>query len=123
MDPSTTYSFWGALLLLVLAFWRYVDQRVKATNQAYWYVITLESQREGGFRQLPQAREDRLSHASGVFFKRLGNQVEYLLVQANRDPQEWVLPKGHIKPGNGRRRPLCARCVRRLECGHASRAN
>src|SRR6476661_397674 len=29
------------LLLLAAAFWRYFDQRQKATNQAYWYVITV----------------------------------------------------------------------------------
>ena len=27
--------------LLVLALWRYMEQRFKATNQAYWSVITL----------------------------------------------------------------------------------
>lgn len=28
------------------AFWRYVDQRYKATEQAYWYLITLEGSRK-----------------------------------------------------------------------------
>lgn len=88
-----------SVLLLVLAFWRYVDQRVKATNQAYWYIITLESQAEGGFRQPLESPGDGLSHAGGVVFRRTGDRVEYLLVQAKRAPQDWVLPKGHIKAG------------------------
>jgi 8-oxo-dGTP pyrophosphatase MutT (NUDIX family) len=85
--------------VLVLAFWRYVDQRVKATNQAYWYILTLEGQRESGYRQPSQAQADGSSHAGGVVFRRVDDQVEYLLVQAKNAPQEWVLPKGHIEPG------------------------
>src|ERR1051325_8019450 len=27
------------IALFALAFWRYVDQRVKAINQAYWFII------------------------------------------------------------------------------------
>jgi len=88
-----------SLPLMFLAFWRYVDQRVKATNQAYWYILTLESQREGGFRQASETQADGPSLAGGVVFRRVYNLVEYLLVQAKNAPQEWVLPKGHIKPG------------------------
>ena len=40
--------------LLVLTFWRYVDQRAKATNQAYWYIITLEGSSDGALRQQSQ---------------------------------------------------------------------
>jgi ADP-ribose pyrophosphatase YjhB (NUDIX family) len=36
-----------------------------------------------------------------VVFKRVGGQVKYLLVQAKNAPQEWVLSKGHIEPGEG----------------------
>lgn len=88
-----------SVALLVLAFWRYVDQRVKATSQAYWYVITLEGQREGGYRQPPPDQAHRPSHAGGVVYRRDADQVEYLLVQAKNSAQECVLPKGHIDPG------------------------
>ena len=84
--------------VLLLAFWRYVDQRLKATNQAYWYIITLESQKKDGYRhQTETTNKDGLSHAGGVVFRRNKNQVEYLLVQASNVPNEWVLPKGHIE--------------------------
>lgn len=37
---------WGLVLLCVvlacLSFWRYIERRFKATQQAYWYVITLD---------------------------------------------------------------------------------
>jgi len=89
--------------MLLLAFWRYVDQRVKATNQAYWYIITLESERESGYRALVKADRNAASHAGGVVRRRAGEQMEYLLVQAKISPQEWVLPKGHIEPGEGMR--------------------
>lgn len=96
-----------SMALLVLAFWRYVDQRVKATSQAYWYVITLEGQREGGYRQPPpdQAHRPspdqahRPSHAGGGVYRHDADQVKYLLVQAKNSAQEWVLPKGHVDPG------------------------
>jgi ADP-ribose pyrophosphatase YjhB (NUDIX family) len=84
--------------LLVLAFWRYVDQRVKATNQAYWYIITLESQQSGGYRAPSGASVGAPSHAGGVVFRESGVAKEYLLVQARLSPQEWVLPKGHVEP-------------------------
>ncbi len=85
--------------LLALAFWRYVDQRVKATNQAYWYIITLEGSRDSALRQPSQPQADGVSHAGGVVLRLVGHQVEYLLVQAKNAPEEWVLPKGHIEPG------------------------
>jgi 8-oxo-dGTP pyrophosphatase MutT (NUDIX family) len=80
--------------LLVLAFWRYVEQRLKSTNQAYWYLITLEGQNSAGYRQPLR----RLTHAGGVVYWLIENQVKYLLVQATDSPDEWVLPKGHIEP-------------------------
>ena len=90
----------SVVMLLLLAFWRYVDQRVKSTIQAYWYIITLEGSGNTGMRQEPNRgeRED-LSHAGGVVVRRFSDRTEYLLLQAKKDPREWVLPKGHIEPG------------------------
>jgi ADP-ribose pyrophosphatase YjhB (NUDIX family) len=87
----------GSAVALVLAFSRYVDQRLKSTDQSYWCVITLEGQREDGFRQPRQEQGNAISHAGGVVFRHRTDQVEYLLVQAKNAPQEWVLPKGHIE--------------------------
>lgn len=87
------------IALLPLAAWRYKDQRVKATNQAYWYVITLESQRAGGFRQPAPPTLTEPTHAGGVVFKGKGIEKRYLLVQASDEPDTWVLPKGHIESG------------------------
>jgi 8-oxo-dGTP pyrophosphatase MutT (NUDIX family) len=39
------------------------------------------------------------SHAGGVVARTVGRDREYLLVEARRSPGEWVLPKGHIEPG------------------------
>lgn len=95
------------LLLLTLAFWRYFDQRIKATNQAYWYVIALESHKTDGYRSTATIPAG-FTNAGGVVYRRTHvdssngggkDKFEYLLVQATDDPQKWVLPKGHNKPG------------------------
>jgi bis(5'-nucleosidyl)-tetraphosphatase len=39
------------------------------------------------------------SHAGGVVARTVDGQCEYLLVEARRSRGEWVLPKGHIEPG------------------------
>ena len=39
------------------------------------------------------------THAGGVVVRRTKRQVKYLLVSARRQPEQLVLPKGHIEPG------------------------
>ena len=39
------------------------------------------------------------SHAGGIVYRESGGAPEYLIVRARRDPAAWVLPKGHIEPG------------------------
>ena len=103
---------WGwvgcsAILFLLLAFWRYMDQRFKSTQHAYWFVLTLEAG-----KQQPKSTDalscspvsERMctwpTHSGGVVYRRRGSQpIEYLLVQAKKDRNLWVLPKGHVKPG------------------------
>ena len=38
-------------------------------------------------------------HAGGVVYRLTGSSAEVMLVQASKDRSEWVLPKGHIEPG------------------------
>lgn len=68
-----------ALLCLVamgLSFWRYVDQRYKATQQAYWYVITLEGS------QTSDAKQPEVNEAKGQKqkweTKAVSSQSDYL---------------------------------------------
>jgi ADP-ribose pyrophosphatase YjhB (NUDIX family) len=86
-----------SLVLLLMAFWRYVDQRVKATSQAYWYIVTLEANAESSQRS-PQVATSAPSHAGGVVFRKVDAGREYLLVAAKKEPRKWVLPKGHLQP-------------------------
>jgi 8-oxo-dGTP pyrophosphatase MutT (NUDIX family) len=88
----------ACLGLLVPTLWRYVDQRFKATQQAYWFVITIESMKSAPIAP-PELETSVLTHAGGVVFRKRNDSVEYLLIQASKDPMEWVLPKGHIEPG------------------------
>lgn len=81
--------------LLLLALWRYMEQRHKATNQAYWSVITLASRGKG---DVP-ASDPSEGRAGGVVFRSRNGVIEYLLVEAKEDPSQWVLPKGHVEAG------------------------
>ena len=85
------------IVLLLLALWRYMEQRLKATNQAYWSVITLTA--TAGKITLDQAEPsiDVRKRAGGVVFRSAGGKVEYLVVEASQDPDQWVLPKGHVE--------------------------
>ena len=86
--------------VVVLAFWRYVDQRLKATTQSYWYMITLEGRIDSPLRLPSQTSPHGPTRAGGVVF-RISNvnlRLEYLLVRA-KESNDWVLPKGRIEPG------------------------
>jgi 8-oxo-dGTP pyrophosphatase MutT (NUDIX family) len=97
----STWSF----VAMVLAFLRYMEQRFKSTQQAYWYILTLESSREpaASGTKPPASLSSKdgsilASHGGGVVFRKRGSRTEYLLLQAKSDPGDWVLPKGHIEP-------------------------
>ena len=86
--------------VLILAFWRYVDQRLKATTQSYWYILALEGLSDSKLRrQTSDVEPNTPTHAGGVVFRENGGKVEYLIVRAKSDDQEWILPKGHIEGG------------------------
>jgi 8-oxo-dGTP pyrophosphatase MutT (NUDIX family) len=40
-----------------------------------------------------------LTHAGGVVLRTRANSTLVLLVRAKPEPHDWVLPKGHIEPG------------------------
>jgi 8-oxo-dGTP pyrophosphatase MutT (NUDIX family) len=42
--------------------------------------------------------ENALTHAGGVVFRQSDSQIFYLVVSSS-DGLNWVLPKGHIEPG------------------------
>jgi 8-oxo-dGTP pyrophosphatase MutT (NUDIX family) len=87
------------LALLLLALWRYMEQRFKATNQAYWSVIALTAKDGKVAFDKTAPAADNPTHAGGVVFRRHGDKAEYLLVEATNDPAQWVLPKGHVEEG------------------------
>ena len=90
MGPAAVVAFAG----IAPALWRYMDQRFKSTQQAYWFVIAMET---GAAARIP--REDGLTHAGGVVYRRQSGAVKFLLVQASNARSQRVLPKGHIEPG------------------------
>jgi len=90
----------AAAALLPLTMWRYMEQRFKATNQAYWSVITLTAQQRKIVIEKAAPAHGSLTHAGGVVFrKRWLRKTHYLLVEASDDPSQWVLPKGKIEEG------------------------
>jgi bis(5'-nucleosidyl)-tetraphosphatase len=40
-----------------------------------------------------------VTHAGGVVYRRDGEETRFLVCQASRNRAHWVLPKGHIEPG------------------------
>ena len=105
--------FWA----MVPALWRYIDQRLKATQQAYWFVITLEATKTD-----PPVRASRsggLTHAGGVVYRRKYEGSAVLVGEASRDRSQWVLPKDNIEPGEDPR-VTAVREVRE-ETGHWAR--
>jgi 8-oxo-dGTP pyrophosphatase MutT (NUDIX family) len=87
-----------SIVFLGFALWRYIDQRLKSVDAAYWYVISLEAKTQEGYREpAPVARS--LTHAGGVVYRRdpMRRYPKYLLVQAKKNA-DWVLPRGNIEP-------------------------
>lgn len=41
------------------------------------------------------------THAGGVVVRARAGREEFLVVRALANPEHWVLPKGHIDPGEG----------------------
>ncbi len=39
------------------------------------------------------------THAGGIVIRRQRGEIYYLVVQAKPNPDHWVIPKGHIEPG------------------------
>src|SRR5262245_1869975 len=71
---------------LLLALLRYMDQRFKATQQAYWFVVTLEGMNDSSTTSpSPGNKQDGPTHAGGVVFRKSGENIEYLLVEASKD--------------------------------------
>jgi NUDIX domain len=117
---AVRHSYLNAVLCLIAvapALWRYADQRFKATQQAYWFLLARQAAK--GELLPAKPREDGLTHAGGVVYRNVSGEVEFLLVEASRDRNEFVLPKGHIEPGEPPRE-TAVREVRE-EAGHWAR--
>lgn len=84
--------------MILLALWRYMEQRFKATNQAYWAVITLTARNDMvSLLKTVALAADVPTHAGGVVYRERGGEVQYLLIEASDTPDVWVLPKGHVE--------------------------
>lgn len=118
--PLAALCFFGMLPAL----FRYIDQRFKATQQAYWLVIMLEGERmlQANGPSLPAAapRADGMSHAGGVVYRNTADdKVKFMLVGASKNREQRLLPKGHIEPGEDPR--FTAVREVREESGHWAR--
>jgi len=83
------------LSLLILALWRFMEQRSKAINQAYWFILTMEGKDTAVY--LHKLKVNAPTHAGGVVCRGKAPNLQYLLVEASDDSGKWVLPKGHIE--------------------------
>jgi ADP-ribose pyrophosphatase YjhB (NUDIX family) len=100
-----------SIVAMGLAFIRYMELRFKSTQQAYFQILTLEASNEPprvSTKPSSSSSSDERpvlpTHAGGVVFRNRRSRTEYLLLQAKADPNDWVLPKGHIEVGEDPRR-------------------
>lgn len=102
----TVWGLWNKLALsvfclplLLLSFFRFEMQRMKATSHAYWYILAEEAANtQTGYT--PACTDvDGCTHAGGVVYRDKGGSRGYLLVESSKQHGEWVLPKGHIETG------------------------
>ena len=97
--PDSPLLALGVAALLLLALWRYMEQRWKATNLAYWSVLTLTAKKgKLSFPEPDPPPQGSPTHAGGVVMRGHGSRTFCLLVEASDNPSELVLPKGHIEP-------------------------
>ena len=89
--------------VIPLALWRFMEQRYKATNQAYWAVITLTAKNDKFILDNNAPVTVNPTHAGGVVFRIRFGRPEYLLVEVKNDTSQWVLPKGLVEQGEGHR--------------------
>jgi 8-oxo-dGTP pyrophosphatase MutT (NUDIX family) len=95
--------FYG--LMLLLALWRYIDERKKASQRAYWLVMALEASKSPrGLPKRPLQRKDGRTHAGGIVFRENNGKILYLLIEAAQNRTQWVLPKGRIDAGESPRK-------------------
>lgn len=100
------------LVLMLLALWRYAEQRLKSTQHAYRSIISMHA--DGAFPEVPKDGMEQgpnaPTHAGGVVYEvcsrpktdgkkgEVENYCKFLLVRAKCKDELWVLPKGHIEP-------------------------
>jgi ADP-ribose pyrophosphatase YjhB (NUDIX family) len=85
LDPATVLRATGsAFAVMVVIFWAQLA-----------YITHRE------FKTRKKLHIGDPTHAGGVVFRKESGNIEYLLVASTNDPQELVLPKGHIEQGEG----------------------
>jgi hypothetical protein len=89
--------------LLALSLWRYMEQRYKAINQAYFSVITVFANDGKLALERPRSSEDQAARAAGAVFREHRNSIEYLLLRENEETNSWVLPSGSVEEGEDHR--------------------
>lgn len=86
------------VVLLLLAIWRYMEQRFKAIRQAYWSVIAHAASDRTLKLETAQPRAGSATHAGGIVVRKSNDALEFLLVAAKENPGKWTLPIVAIEP-------------------------
>ncbi len=98
--------FWQGLLVtcgMLLALWRYLEQRFKAINQAYWSAITLAGDK-GLLPAVGKRDAPNPPYVASIVSRGMrGGQAEILLVADQVQWDEWVLPGGPCEAKNKHR--------------------
>ncbi len=85
--------------LIPLALWRFMEQRYKATNQAYWFILTLEGASKN-ISLLPDNAMEPTCMQAASFTGEIQSLKYLCSLRRRRDrTRVEVLPKGHIELG------------------------
>lgn len=99
-QPNPVLAAAILIVLLPLSFWRFMDQRYKATNQAYWFVIAITAKSGASLEPVRErAGTEGLTHAGGIIYREGRRGVEYLLIERAKRKGDWVEPQTRIEVG------------------------
>lgn len=109
---------------LLPALWRYVDQRFKTTQQAYWFVIMLEGMKQPSMMKQssgpaisPCHRPDSLTHAGGVVFRKRASPSNTCSFRPAGIARSGYCPKGISSRERTRGKQPCVRSGKRPAIG------
>jgi 8-oxo-dGTP pyrophosphatase MutT (NUDIX family) len=70
------------------------------TNSSIFSALNHDAHREPDMNTRPAGEPSGpLTHAGGVVYRVINSVTQFFLISGRRHPEHWLLPRGHIEPG------------------------